>query len=202
MKSLFMFSLAFLSVTSLALADPLTLTVHTDQTTKTVSTGIYGQFLEHIFNSVHGGLWGDQILNGTLELRPAFPRTRHAERSQSLPMTSELPGQRPPRSPADHSSRWSRPMPTAGIPRNWEFVGDADEVSMDRDNPFNAEVSARIAAKAGSNRSTGPGIRQQNIALKQGEKYTFSLYARGSGSCDRGILGWQRDRCSARPSRD
>ena len=46
----------------------LSLTVHTDQTTKTISTGIYGQFLEHIFNSVHGGLWGDRILNGTLEV--------------------------------------------------------------------------------------------------------------------------------------
>ena len=53
---------------------------------------------------------------------------------------------------------------------------------MDRDNPFNAEVSAHLAAKAGSNSATGPGIRQRNIALKQGEKYTLSLYARGSGS--------------------
>jgi hypothetical protein len=54
--------------------------------------------------------------------------------------------------------------------------------SMDRDNPFNAEVSAHLAAKAGSNSAAGPGIRQRNIALKQGEKYTFSLYARGSDS--------------------
>jgi alpha-N-arabinofuranosidase len=53
---------------------------------------------------------------------------------------------------------------------------------MDRENPFNAEVSARLAAGAGSNSATGPGIRQQNIALEQGEKYTFSFYARGSGS--------------------
>ena len=56
------------------MADPVELTVHTDQTTKTVSTGIYGQFLEHIFNSIHGGLWGNQILNGALELSPAQPR--------------------------------------------------------------------------------------------------------------------------------
>ena len=33
----------------------------------TVNAGIYGQFLEHIFNSVHGGLWGDMILNPSLE---------------------------------------------------------------------------------------------------------------------------------------
>jgi hypothetical protein len=50
------------------------LTVQTDKTTKTISPGIYGQFREPIFNSVHGGIWGNQILNGTLELRPAMPR--------------------------------------------------------------------------------------------------------------------------------
>jgi alpha-N-arabinofuranosidase len=129
----------------------LSLTVHTDQTTKTVSTGIYGQFLEHIFNSVHGGLWGDQILNGTLELRP--PRSRRGMRG-----------------------RGTAPATT---PRNWEFIGDANEVSMDTNNPLNADVSVHIATMP---ESTAAGIRQQNIALKQGEKYTFALYARGSGS--------------------
>ncbi len=137
----------------------LVLTVHTDQTTKTISTGIYGQFLEHIFNSVHGGLWGDQILNGTLEPRPATPRRRG-------------PGQA--NAPAA--------APTPAPPRNWEFVGDVNEVSIDRDNPFNADVSVRIAAKAGGDRSTAPGIRQRNIALRQDEEYTLSFYARGSGS--------------------
>jgi alpha-L-arabinofuranosidase len=143
-----------LSLLGYEMANPLTLTVHTDQTTKTVSTGVYGQFLEHIFHSVHGGLWGDQILNGTLELRP--PRRRRGMRS--LGATS------------------------ATTPQNWEFVGDANEVSVDRDNPFNADVSVRIVAKVGSDSATGPGILQGNIALKQGEKYTLSLYARGSGS--------------------
>jgi alpha-L-arabinofuranosidase len=139
-------------------ADSLVLTVHTDQTTKTISTGIYGQFLEHIFNSVHGGLWGDQVLNGTLEPQPMSRRRGRAR--DNAPTAA----------------------PTAAPPRNWEFVGGTDEVSVDRDNPFNADVSVRIAAKAGGDSSTGPGIRQGNIALKQDEKYTLSLYARGSGS--------------------
>ena len=136
-------------------ANPLALTVHTDQTTKTINVGIYGQFLEHIFNSVHGGLWGDQILNGTLELRP--PR----------PGRDGMP---------------ARNTPTAATPRHWEFIGDANEVSIDRDDPFNADVSVHIAAKVGGDASTGPGISQQNIALRQDETYTLSLYARGSGS--------------------
>jgi len=160
-----------LSLLGYEMAGPLTLTVHTDQTTKTISTGIYGQFLEHIFNSVHGGIWGDQILNGTLELRPRFPG--RGRRGRAAAPAGE-PNAAPSATPA--------PSPTTTPPRNWEFVGDANEVTMDRDNPFNAEVSAHLSAKASSNSATGPGICQQNIALKQGEKYTFLLYARGSGS--------------------
>jgi alpha-N-arabinofuranosidase len=151
MRSWFIVPLVALGLPSLVAAEPLALTVHTDQTTKTVSVGIYGQFLEHIFNSVHGGLWGDQILNGTLELRPAG----RGGRGQAA---------------------------GAATPRGWEFVGDANEVSVDRDNPFNAEVSVRLAGKAGGDSATGPGLRQRNIALQQGEKYTLALYARGSGS--------------------
>jgi hypothetical protein len=59
-----------LSVSALpAVANTVELTVHTQQPTKKIELGLYGQFLEHIFNSVNGGLWGDQVLNGTLEAR-------------------------------------------------------------------------------------------------------------------------------------
>ena len=131
---------------------PVTMTVYTDQITKTVSKGIYGQFLEHIFNSVHGGLWGDQILNGTLELRPPRPNWMRHDREE-----------KPPRAPM-----------------NWELIGDSSDVRIDRQNPFNADVSVRLAARSGSREN--PGISQKNIALEQGETYTFSLYARGSGN--------------------
>jgi hypothetical protein len=154
MKNWGLIPLLTLSLAPIAVADPLALTVHTDQTTKTVSTGIYGQFLEHIFNSVHGGLWGDQILNGTLELAPARPRRGRRGRDAAAAIT----------------------------PRNWEFVGNTRQVSVDRDNPLNAEVSVRIADDDGADATTEPGIRQRDIALRQGETYTLSLYARGNGS--------------------
>ncbi|MBN2591315.1 MAG: carbohydrate binding domain-containing protein [Sedimentisphaerales bacterium] len=141
----------------------LSLTVHTDQTTGTISDGIYGQFLEHIFNSVHGGLWGDQILNGTLEVSPAGNRRGGRGRRGSVATNTINP------------------------PRNWEFVGDFDEVSIDRDNPFNADVSIKIQAKVGGDSATGPGICQNNIALKEGEKYTLSFYAYGSGTISVGF---------------
>jgi hypothetical protein len=48
LKTWFIGPLVTLSLTSHTTAAPVELTIHTDQTTKTVSVGIYGQFLEHI----------------------------------------------------------------------------------------------------------------------------------------------------------
>lgn len=45
-------------------------TVQTDRVVHTIDKNIYGQFLEHILNSVHGGLWGNMILNGSVEPNP------------------------------------------------------------------------------------------------------------------------------------
>ena len=134
------------------LPEPIELTVHTDQPTKKISVGIYGQFLEHIFNSVHGGLWGDQILNGTLELRPPRPKWMMRGKEEK-PETVSM---------------------------NWAFLGDSSEVYVDRDNPLNAEVSVAIAPKG--TQDSAPGILQKNIALKHGETYTLTFYARGEGS--------------------
>ncbi len=173
MNARFVLLLAILSLAPPTRAEPLALTVHTDQAVKTISPGIYGQFLEHIFNSVHGGLWGDQILNGTLELRPAM-RGRGG-RGRGAPSTNA------PASPTNAST--AAPAPVAAPPPDWEFVSGSGEVFVDRENPFNAEVSVRIVAKAGGDLASLPGLRQRNIALKQGEKYTLTFYARGDGAC-------------------
>ncbi len=133
-------------------ADPVAITIHTDKTTKTIDKRIYGQFLEHIFNSVHGGLWGDQILNGTLELAPA---------------PANGVGTRPRADTAPHY---------------WQFIGTAGEYSNDSDKPFNAENSVRLSMGSGAHTGPAPTIQQSHIALKQGEEYTFSLYARGDAS--------------------
>jgi alpha-N-arabinofuranosidase len=45
----------------------VTYRVDTANTVGDIDINIYGQFLEHIFNSVHGGLWDDMILNPSLE---------------------------------------------------------------------------------------------------------------------------------------
>jgi alpha-L-arabinofuranosidase len=146
--------IAALGLTTLVAAEPVSLTVHSDQTTKTVDVHIYGQFLEHIFNSVHGGLWGDQILNGTLELRPENP---------GGPGQTAAPA-------ADPKS----------APRSWEFIGDVGAVTNDTVNPFNADSSIRMALGGGPHSGAMPGIMQQHIAIKEGENYTLTFYARGN----------------------
>jgi hypothetical protein len=47
---------------------PVTLTVDPSKVEGPVDAAIYGHFLEHIYNSVQGGLWGQMVLNGSLEI--------------------------------------------------------------------------------------------------------------------------------------
>ena len=47
--------------------ESVTYTLDPSQVQSRADVGIHGQFLEHIFNSVHGGLWGDLVRNGSLE---------------------------------------------------------------------------------------------------------------------------------------
>jgi alpha-N-arabinofuranosidase len=162
MKIWFTCCLTILSLVCTLVAAPVEFTVHTDQITKTINTGIYGQFLEHIFNSVHGGIWGDQILNGTLEPRSAFGGRGGRQGGEG----TNAPGATPANIP----------------PSYWEFVGGAGGVSIDPNKPFNADVSVHVEAKADGDVNAAPGIRQRNIFLKDHEKYTLSLYARGIGS--------------------
>ncbi len=48
-------------------AEPVVYAVNPSKVVATADVGVHGQFLEHIFNSVHGGLWGDLVLNPSLE---------------------------------------------------------------------------------------------------------------------------------------
>src|SRR5580704_8571787 len=69
---LFIFSLVPLC------AQPVRLQVDATQVVKEIDPKIYGQFLEHIYHSVNGGLWGDVVWNRSFEerLSPDDWRTR------------------------------------------------------------------------------------------------------------------------------
>jgi alpha-L-arabinofuranosidase len=69
--SLMCFCSLFISLAASGQSEPMTYHVDTTRSIGEIDVNIYGQFLEHIFNSVHGGLWGDMILNPSMERDPA-----------------------------------------------------------------------------------------------------------------------------------
>jgi alpha-N-arabinofuranosidase len=67
MKRLRHLTLALLAAATQSGAAPLVYDLDPLKVERTADVGIHGQFLEHIFNSVHGGLWGDLLRNPSLE---------------------------------------------------------------------------------------------------------------------------------------
>ena len=60
--------LAVLTVTaSLAGAQPVTLTVDPGKVLHGIDEKVYGHFLEHIYHSCNGGLWGELIWDRSFE---------------------------------------------------------------------------------------------------------------------------------------
>ncbi|MBN2138363.1 MAG: DUF1080 domain-containing protein [Sedimentisphaerales bacterium] len=68
MKRIHLITLLFVlfGITACSAAD-LALTVDARSIAGTIDKNVYGHFLEHIFHSVNGGLWGDLIWNRTFE---------------------------------------------------------------------------------------------------------------------------------------
>ena len=50
-----------------ALAAEISLTIHPDREVNRIDEKVYGHFLEHIYHSVNGGLWGDLVWNRSFE---------------------------------------------------------------------------------------------------------------------------------------
>src|ERR1035437_7308387 len=85
----------------------VSLTIHADQVTGQIDRGIYGQFLEHIYHSCNGGIWGDVVWNRSFEELPPRPRG----------MTN------------------SPPTPGPVLPRHWLTVGNG-VFAIDTNAPF------------------------------------------------------------------
>lgn len=49
----------------------INLIIYPDQVVNRIEEGIYGQFLEHIYHSLHGGLWGEVVWNRSFEETPS-----------------------------------------------------------------------------------------------------------------------------------
>ena len=64
---LFLTCAILLHITPLAQAQEVALTVHPDQVVNRIDEKVYGHFLEHIYHSVNGGLWGELVWNRSFE---------------------------------------------------------------------------------------------------------------------------------------
>jgi alpha-N-arabinofuranosidase len=62
--------LVMLAATGSVRSAPLTLTVDPARVVRPIDTRLYGQFLEHIYHSCNGGLWGDVVWNRSFEEMP------------------------------------------------------------------------------------------------------------------------------------
>ena len=58
-----------------------TYTINTNNILHTIDERVYGHFLEHIFNSVNGGLWGELVWNRSLEMFSGTSGLWHIEDS-------------------------------------------------------------------------------------------------------------------------
>ena len=131
--------------------DRLSVSVNTQQTAEPVSKYEFGMFIEHIGTLIYRSLWSEML----------------DDRKFYFPIVSkepETPGRRQ----------------GGGFPgmqlHKWRPVGPDEIVTMDKDQPFVGEQSPRIAL----NTSTPVGIRQSELALVKGKKYTGRIYLRGT----------------------
>ncbi len=67
MKSVFSILTSFLLCVSAVGAEPIEVSVNPDKTLNPIDERVYGHFLEHIYNSCNGGLWGDLVWNRSFE---------------------------------------------------------------------------------------------------------------------------------------
>jgi alpha-N-arabinofuranosidase len=129
------------------------LTVDSDKVVKPIDVKLYGHFLEHIYHSLNGGLWGEVVWNRSFE--EGLPRP--GGRGRGAPTQPE-------------------PSPPAGgtAARHWMLVG-APTAQIDTDHPFNSAKSMKIMATANNQ-----GIRQDNYAVHAGDTLRGSIWLRGN----------------------
>ena len=56
---------------------PMTLSIDPTKTVNSIDERVYGHFLEHIYHSCNGGLWGDLVWDRSFEYNPADGPTSH-----------------------------------------------------------------------------------------------------------------------------
>lgn len=144
--------------------DQLQATIDAQTTSPPISKYLYGQFIEHIRNTMYNSLWAEML----------------DDRKFYFPITAAKPA------PAAKRAQ----VAFGGKLRKWHPVGPAEDVAMDKVHPFVGDQSPSIRLDA----TTPHGIRQAGLALVKDKKYTGRIYLRGaSGSKVKVSLIWGPD---------
>lgn len=133
-----------------AVPERLEATINTQQTAAPVTKYEWGQFIEHIGNTMYSSLWAEML----------------DDRKFYFPINSVEPKENPRAGAGPFRMRT----------RKWYPVGPDDVVAMDTKQPFVGDQSPRITLDG----STPHGIRQAGLALVKGKKYTGRIYLRGT----------------------
>ncbi|HLY42189.1 MAG TPA: alpha-L-arabinofuranosidase C-terminal domain-containing protein [Terracidiphilus sp.] len=143
----------------------LIVTIDARQTARPVSSYEYGMFIEHIGQLIYRSLWSEML----------------DDRKFYFPIKPEEPQAAAPAQ--------AGPFRNMQL-RKWRPVGPAEEVVMDKDQPWVGEQSPRIELNA----STPHGIRQSGFALVKGKKYTGRICLRATPGAKVNVaLVWGED---------
>jgi alpha-N-arabinofuranosidase len=129
----------------------ITSSIDASQIGAPISKYLYGGFIEHGGMLMYRSLWSEMI----------------DDRKFYFPITSKAP-EAPPRQQGG---------PFRGMQlHRWQPVGPGEVVVMDKDKPFVGDQSPRIELDS----ATPHGIRQSDLTLVKGKKYTGRIYLRGT----------------------
>lgn len=155
---------------TLAAAQDVQIKVNSDKVIKTVDDRLYGQFLEHIYHSMHGGLWGEIVWNRSFEEAPPAAGGRGAGGGGGRGRGAAGATQPAPVAVAPATA----PSAAPAFPiRHWLAVGAAT-ITVDIERPLNSSKSAKIITDAGG------GIAQNNFAVRKGDICRGSIFVRGT----------------------
>lgn len=165
-------------------AQTAALTVDSDHVVKQVDNRLYGHFLEHIYHSLHGGLWGEVVWNRSFE--EGLPRPggrggggggagRQGGANANGNAGAAGAAQTPPAAPAPAPAPVT-PPPGGTVIRHWMLVG-TPEVTMETDRPLNSDKSLKLVTGG-----AGSGVAQNNFYLRQGDANRGSLWVRGDAA--------------------
>lgn len=125
---------------------PTTVTIKTGERRPDIHPFIYAQFIEHLGRCIYGGIWAEMLEDRKFY----FPIEENYAPYRSLEKTK---------------------FPVVGA-SPWQIIGDANGVTMTKDQPFVGEQTPRIAA--------GHGIRQRDLGVVKDKKYVGYIWLKST----------------------